>query len=80
MKKVPFLDLQTQYQGKSAGTIGDVGCCSFYPGKNLGAYGEAGAIITGNRTLAEKIRQLTEEQIKYVAQELRNNYSISSAR
>ncbi|MHC1696756.1 MAG: DegT/DnrJ/EryC1/StrS family aminotransferase [Geobacteraceae bacterium] len=49
-----------EYKGRSAGTIGDAGCFSFYPGKNLGAYGEAGAAITGNRELAEKIRQLRD--------------------
>ncbi|MGA7828358.1 MAG: DegT/DnrJ/EryC1/StrS family aminotransferase [Geobacteraceae bacterium] len=49
-----------EYRGRSAGTIGDLGCFSFYPGKNLGAYGEAGAVITGNHTLAEKIRQLRD--------------------
>ena len=49
-----------EYKGRSAGTIGDMGCFSFYPGKNLGAYGEAGAAITGNRELAEKIRQLRD--------------------
>ena len=44
-----------EYKGKSAGSIGDVGCFSFYPGKNLGAYGEAGAITTNNSGLAEKM-------------------------
>jgi dTDP-4-amino-4,6-dideoxygalactose transaminase len=39
----------------SAGTIGDVGCFSFYPSKNLGAAGDAGAIICDNETLATRI-------------------------
>lgn len=45
-----------EYRGKRAGSIGDVGCFSFYPGKNLGAYGEAGAIVTNNESLAERLR------------------------
>jgi dTDP-4-amino-4,6-dideoxygalactose transaminase len=45
-----------QYKGRRAGSIGDAGCFSFYPGKNLGAYGEAGAITTNNEELAEKMR------------------------
>jgi dTDP-4-amino-4,6-dideoxygalactose transaminase len=45
-----------EYKGKRAGSIGDVGCFSFYPGKNLGAYGEAGAIVTNNAKLERKIK------------------------
>ena len=46
------------YKGRKAGTLGDTGCFSFYPGKNLGAFGEAGAIVTNNDDLNEKIRFL----------------------
>jgi dTDP-4-amino-4,6-dideoxygalactose transaminase len=49
-----------EYKGRRAGSIGDVGCFSFYPGKNLGAYGEAGAIVTNNAELAEKIRMFRD--------------------
>jgi dTDP-4-amino-4,6-dideoxygalactose transaminase len=44
--------------GKPAGSWGDLACFSFYPGKNLGAYGEAGAITTDNQALAERLRVL----------------------
>jgi dTDP-4-amino-4,6-dideoxygalactose transaminase len=49
-----------QYKGKPAGSMGDAGCFSFYPGKNLGAYGEAGAVTTNNAGLAEKIAMLRD--------------------
>jgi dTDP-4-amino-4,6-dideoxygalactose transaminase len=48
------------YKGKRVGTLGDTACFSFYPGKNLGAFGEAGAIVTGSSKLNEKIRILRD--------------------
>ena len=48
------------YKGKKANTLGDAACYSFYPGKNLGAFGEAGAVVTNNPTLLEKIRILRD--------------------
>ena len=47
-----------KYNNKKVGSFGDLGCFSFYPGKNLGAYGDAGAIVTNNRSLSEKCRML----------------------
>jgi dTDP-4-amino-4,6-dideoxygalactose transaminase len=48
----------TEYHGRKAGTFGDVACFSFYPTKNLGAYGDGGAVITNNPEMAEKARLL----------------------
>jgi dTDP-4-amino-4,6-dideoxygalactose transaminase len=47
-----------KYHGRPCGSMGEVGCFSFYPGKNLGAYGEGGAVVTNNRELARRIRTL----------------------
>ena len=46
------------WQGKLAGSLADAACFSFYPGKNLGAYGDAGALTTNNAQVAEQVRSL----------------------
>jgi UDP-2-acetamido-2-deoxy-ribo-hexuluronate aminotransferase len=43
---------------KQAGTMGDIGCTSFFPSKNLGCYGDGGALYTNDDALAEKIRKI----------------------
>ena len=49
-----------EYKGRRAGSMGDMGCFSFYPGKNLGAYGEAGMVVTDNPEYARTIRMLRD--------------------
>lgn len=47
-----------EYKGKKVGTFGSAGCFSFYPGKNMGALGDGGAVITDDKKLADKVRAL----------------------
>jgi len=47
-----------EYKGKKVGGIGDIGCFSFYPSKNLGAYGNGGMIVTNSEELAKRLSML----------------------
>jgi dTDP-4-amino-4,6-dideoxygalactose transaminase len=49
-----------EYKGKRVGSIGEMGCFSFYPGKNLGAYGEGGAVTTDDPAFARHMRMLRD--------------------
>lgn len=49
-----------KYKGRPVGSIGDLACFSFYPGKNLGAYGEGGAVTTSNPKYARNVRMLRD--------------------
>ncbi len=58
-----------RYQRRRVGSLGRVGCFSFYPGKNLGAFGEAGAIVTNDSSIAARVRRLRDH-----AQDGRHNH------
>ncbi len=49
-----------EYKGRRAGSMGHLACFSFYPGKNLGAYGEGGAVVTGNPEFTRTVRMLRD--------------------
>jgi dTDP-4-amino-4,6-dideoxygalactose transaminase len=63
------------YRGKKTGSIGDIGCLSFFPTKNLGAYGDGGMIVTNNPALAERMRMLRTHgwKKKYYSEEVGYN-------
>jgi dTDP-4-amino-4,6-dideoxygalactose transaminase len=61
-----------ELSGRRCGSIGDVGCFSFYPGKNLGAYGDAGAVTSNDDQLLARVRRLRDHgrTSKYLHEEL----------
>jgi dTDP-4-amino-4,6-dideoxygalactose transaminase len=69
-----------EYKGRRAGSMGDLACFSFYPGKNLGAYGEAGAVVTSDEKYVELIKQLRDQgqSAKYLHERVGYNYRMEA--
>ena len=69
-----------EYKGRRAGSMGDLACFSFYPGKNLGAYGEAGAVVTNNEKYVETLKQLRDhgQSAKYLHERVGYNYRMEA--
>ncbi|OHB77606.1 MAG: erythromycin biosynthesis sensory transduction protein eryC1 [Planctomycetes bacterium RBG_16_59_8] len=70
----------TKYRGRPVGTFGRSGCFSFYPGKNLGAYGDGGAVVAMEAEVAERIRRLRNygQRSKYEHAEIGYNCRLDS--
>jgi dTDP-4-amino-4,6-dideoxygalactose transaminase len=69
-----------KYKDKGVGQFGQIACFSFYPSKNLGAYGEGGALITTDASLAQRARSLRDhaQSQKYLHDEVGYNYRMDS--
>ena len=69
-----------KYRGRRVGQFGQIACFSFYPGKNLGAYGEGGALITNDASIAQRARSLRDhaQSQKYLHDEIGYNYRMDS--
>ena len=64
-----------EYKGRRVGSLGDMGCFSFYPGKNLGAYGEGGMVTTSNAEYTRTIRMLRDWGAERKYQHLLKGYN-----
>ena len=69
-----------RYRGKRVGQFGQIACFSFYPSKNLGAYGEGGALVTNDASIAQRARSLRDhaQSQKYLHDEVGYNYRMDS--
>jgi dTDP-4-amino-4,6-dideoxygalactose transaminase len=83
--RVPVIEDAAQahgakYRGKRVGQFGQMACFSFYPSKNLGAYGEGGALVTNDANMAQRARSLRDhaQTQKYLHDEIGYNYRMDS--
>ena len=69
-----------RYRGKRVGQFGEIACFSFYPSKNLGAYGEGGALVTNDASIARRARSLRDhaQNEQYLHDEIGYNYRMDS--
>jgi dTDP-4-amino-4,6-dideoxygalactose transaminase len=81
--KLPLVEDAAQavgakYKGQAVGALGDISCFSFYPGKNLGACGEGGALVTNNADFAARAKSLREHgsTVRYHHDEVGYNYRL----
>jgi dTDP-4-amino-4,6-dideoxygalactose transaminase len=69
-----------EYNDRKAGSLGDVGCFSFYPGKNLGCYGDGGILTTDNEKIADYLKKYLDHgrQTKYEHEFIGHNYRLDA--